>query len=292
MNDSYKIVFNSVSPSGAARSFEISPESCARLIEGGLSGFDCTGFDVRISPYASCVGVYPSKRRFGKRVLELTFELVGGGGMSDAARHALVSMMNPKNDCSLEVNLYGVSRKIGVIPYDEAVFARGVLSDSIEATISFIAPAVFFEDSLSAARVFRDCSPMLTFPLNLFSGAGTVSGIYRTTDSAEIDNPGDGECGIVATIKASGGSVVNPGIRLGEDYIVCPTTLSDSQELVIDTRTHRKSIYLDGERFYSFDKGSTFFSLPAGQSTVSVTCDSGGEFIDARLEYTPIYFGM
>ena len=292
MTNSYKIVFSSASSSGLARTFEISPESCARLIEGGLSGFDCTGFDVRISPYASCVGGYPSRRRFGERVLELTFELVGGGEKSDAARHTLVSMMNPGNDCSLEVNLYGVSRRIGVIPYDEAVFTRGGLSDSIEATLSFIAPAVFFEDSLSVTRIFRDCSPMLTFPMNFISGAGMVAGMYRTTDSAEIDNPGDGECGIIATIKASGGNVVNPGIKLGEEYILCQTVLSDSQTLVIDTRTHHKSIFLDGERYSSFDKGSTFFSLPAGQSTVTVTCQSGGEFIDAQIEYTPLYFGM
>ena len=286
-SNDYKIIFSS-----GEDSFVISPESEARLIEGGLSGFDCTGFDVKVDSYASGAGGYASRRRFAERELSLTFEIIGGGEKSDSVRRKIVSMMNPKKDCALEVTLYGVCRKIGVIPFGEAVFTRGVLSDSIEAELNFISPAVFFEDSVSRSVTFRDCAPIMTFPLNLMAGAGTVSGMYRTTDSASADNPGDGECGIIASITASGGSIVNPGIKLGEKYVRCPITLSDGHTLVIDTRAKHKNITVDGERYFSFDRGSTFFSLPAGKSTIKITCDSGGEYIDAQIEYTPLYYGM
>ncbi len=287
MENIYRILFSS-----GGKELLISPEGNCRLIEGGLSGFDCTGFDVRINSYAGGVGGYASKRRFAQRELSVTFEILGGGAESDAIRRHIVSMMDPRLDGVLEVTLYGVTRKIGVIPSGECEFIRSVLSDSIEATLSFAAPAVFFDDSEDSLVLFRSLAPALTFPLNLMSGAGTVSGMYRTTDEAAAENSGDGECGIVCTIRAFGGSIVNPGIKLGNDFVRCPVVLEDGHELIIDTRQRQKNIMLDGERYFNFDRGSVFFALPAGISVVKIICDSGGEYIDAKIEFTEKYFGF
>ena len=62
MTDSYKIII-----SCGGKSFEISPESSAHLIEGGLHGFDAAPFDVTVCPYASQSGGYAQKRRFSER---------------------------------------------------------------------------------------------------------------------------------------------------------------------------------------------------------------------------------
>ena len=99
-------------------------------------------------------------------------------------------------------------------------------------------------------------------------------------------------CGIIATVRANGGDVVNPVISCGDLYIKCPITLNDGDELVIDTRPKMKNIYKNGERFFTFDKNSTFFTLPAGESVMSVKCDSGGEYIDAVIEFTALYLGI
>jgi len=123
------------------------------------------------------------------------------------------------------------------------------------------------------------------------SGAGTASGYYRVSDSADITNRGDGECGIVAKIRALGGSVLNPGIRLGEKFVRAEATLADGDELVIDTRPRVKRVLVNGERVFCFDRDSVFFSLPEGENKLSVTADSGGEFIEAEVEFHEVYFG-
>ncbi len=283
----YRIVLSS----GGER-FVISPNGDGRLLEEGMAGFDCTGFDVRVNSYASGVGGYAVRRRFAEREMSLTFELDGMGEAADRLRRKLVSMLNPARDCVIDVLMYGKARRIVALPAGEAEFRRESLSGVIEAEVRFISPSVYFEEAEGIRVQFRDAAPILTFPLNLMAGAGTVGGMYRTTDKAKVENSGDGECGIVAKICARGGDVVNPGICLGEKFVRCPITLADGHELVIDTRERRKSVTVDGEQYFSFDRGSEFFSLPAGVSEVVVSCDSGGEYIDAQIEFSPIYYGI
>lgn len=272
------------------RQLMISPEERCRLVEDGLSGFGCTGFDVTVRSYASTNGGYAQKRRFAERELALTFEI--GGEAPDSLRREIVSLMDPSHDLELDVQAFGVHRCITVIPAEEADFCRMGACGPVEATLRFVAPAVFFRDAEEFTVAFRDAAPMLTFPMNLTAESGIVSGMYRTTDTASADNPGDGQCGLTARIRASGGSVVNPGIQMGEKFVRCPLTLADGDELVIDTHTRQKNILKNGERCFTFDKESVFFSLPTGVSTVAVTCDSGGEYLDAEITFTPLYYGM
>ncbi len=278
--------------SSGNKTLEISPNSECRLVEGGLSGFDCTGFDVKLNPYAILQGGYVQKRRFAERELGLTFEISVLGEAANSVRRRIVSMMNPREDLELEIHMYGVNRRISVIPYDEAQFFRATFADYTEVSLKFISPAVFFSDTKSEVIRFRDAVPIFTFPLNFMSGAGTVSGVYRVSDKTTAKNDGDGECGIVAKIRASGGNVINPGIKCGDNFVKCPITLYDGDELIIDTRARMKNIYLNGERFFSFERDSVFFDLPMGECQMSVLCTSGGEYIEAEVEYTPIYFGL
>ena len=285
VENSYKIIFLS-----GEDEIEISPEAECRLVENGVSGLSSTGFDVKISSYASNVGGYAQRRRFAEREISLAFEIVRGD--ENRVRRKLVSMMNPMKDCVLDIEMFGVHRLIDVIPYEEADFSRSTFYDATEAVLRFIAPAVFFRDTEVRTIRFRDSAPMLTFPMNFMADAGTVSGVYRTTDRTAADNPGDYECGITAVIRASGGDIVNPGIKCGDKFVKCPLTLSDGDELMIDTRPRMKNIYKNGERCFTFDKNSVFLTLPAGKSDFSVICDTGGEYIDAYITFTPLYFGM
>ncbi len=282
----------SVKLSSGDRVLEISPNSVCRLLEGGLIGFDTAGFDVKVNSYAMLTGGAVSRRRFAQRELGILFEIAERGARADSIRRGIVSMLDPRLDIELEVTLYGVSRKIGVIPFGEARFVRPTFDDYIEVELRFIAPDVFFGDTRSTVIKFRDAAPLLTFPMNFMAGAGTAAGLYRTTDTTLARNRGDGECGIVARILASGGEVINPTVRCGEKFVRCNTALADGEQLIIDTRSRMKNIYLNGERFFSFDRDSEFFSLPAGDSDFSVTADSGGEFIVAEVEFTPIYYGV
>ncbi len=287
MEKSYKIIFTS-----GERTLEISPDSPCRLVASGLIGFDSAGMDVTIKSYASKNGGYVETRRFTERELGLVFDIVADSDETEKIRRKIITMMNPALDCEIDIEIYGVHRKIDVIPCGEAAFARETMHDRIEVSLEFVAPSAFFMAAESVEVLFRDPAPLLTFPMSFMEGAGTVSGIFRTTSSASLTNEGDADCGIVMEITADGGSIVCPGIACGENFVKCPLTLADGDTLVIDTRDRRKNIYLNGERYFSFDRQSIFFSLPVGENTVSVTCDEGEEYIMARIAYVPLYFGI
>ena len=285
MTKNYKIII-----SCGGRSFEISPESHAHLIEGGLSGFDAAGFDVTVCPYASQSGGYAQKRRFSERELSVSFELERENE-AEMRRH-IISMLDPRLDCTLDVTLSGVHRTITVIPCDEPVFTHPTFDDLIRVTLYFVAPSVFFCGTEDSSLNLRECVPLLTFPMNIMAGAGTTSGIFRVYNSGRIFNPGDGECGVVIKITARGGSVVSPCVTLGDEFIRCPLTLNAGDELTIDTRAKMKNITLNGERCFVFDKMSSFFFLPAGESVIGFSADDGTEFADTVVSFTPIYYGV
>ena len=271
---------------------ELSPDAPCRLLAGGLTGFDCTGLDVGMRSYASRHGGYPERRRFAERELGLCFEIDAEPEETEAIRRRIVTMMNPAETCEIDAEIYGTHRKIDAIPCGEALFARDTMYDRPEVSLEFIAPDVFFRAAEPVEVVFRDPVPLLAYPLSFYAGAGMATGIFRTTDTARLTNEGDADCGIVMEITADGGSVVNPGISCGEEFIKCAVTLGGGETLVIDTRDRRKNIYRNGERYFSFDRRSRFFRLPPGENVVNVFCDEGGEYIRAKIAYVPLYFGI
>lgn len=287
MEKTYKIRLTS-----GVHTLELAPDAPCRLLAGGLIGFDCTGLDVAVRSYASRHGGYPERRRFAERELGLFFEIDADPEETEAIRRRIVAMMNPAQTCEIDAEIYGTHRKIYAIPCGEALFERDTMYDRPEVSLEFVAPDVFFQAAEPVEVVFRDPVKLLTYPLSFYAGAGMTTGIFRTATTAYLINEGDADCGIVVEITADGGSIVNPGISNGEDFIKCPVTLSDGDTLVIDTRDRQKNIYLDGERYFSFDRRSRFFSLPAGENTVTILCDEGEEYIRAKIEYVPLYLGI
>ncbi len=268
----------------------ISPSSCVKLLAGGLRGFDSTGFDVKITPYASLNGGYPSVRRFGERELSITAEIDASGGEEEKRR--IVSMLDPTSEGVLDVNIFGVHRRISVIPCGEPVFERPVPGGAIVMTLFFVSPAVFFSDSSKKRADFYCAVPLLTFPMNFRPETGITTGLYGKTDREELNNTGDTDCGFALTMVAHGGSVENPSISMGDKQVKCRVTLNDGDVLLIDTRRGMKNITLNGKRCFLFSRDSVFFTLPRGESTVCIRADLGGEYIDASLEYTPMYYGV
>ena len=271
---------------------ELAPDAPCRLLAGGLSGFDGTGLDVSVRSYASRPGGYPERRRFAEREIGLYFEIDADERETEAIRRRILRLMNPANTCEIDAEIYGTHRKISVIPCGEVRFIRESMYDRPEVSLEFVAPDVFFRAAEPVEVVFRDPVNLLTSPLSFYAGAGMTTGIFRTASSTYLTNEGDADCGIVAEITADGGNIVHPGIAWGEEFIRCPLTLTDGDTLVIDTRDRQKNIYLNGERYVSFDRHSRFFSLPPGKHMVTVVCDNGEEYIRAKVTYVPLYFGI
>jgi len=177
-------------------------------------------------------------------------------------------MMNPESGCVIDVTAEGVHRKISAIPYGDVKFTTHTFAGIVDCEMSFVAPGIFFE------------------------GAVETVGTDNASGGKTLVNGGDVPCGIVATISASGGSVVTPTISCGGKYVKCPVTLSDGDTLVIDTRERQKKITLNGSAYYGFDAGSTFFTIPVGTSVVKITAQSGSEYITSDVRFTPLYCGI
>ncbi len=255
----YKITIRS-----GSHSFIISPDAQAHLISH--DGFFAPDLDVKLSSYASSHGFYPTKQSYRVRLLSLTAEIIGE---TDEARRRLTKMLTPERECTITTEFDGVCRKISVIPYGEVRFTPHYFTSALEFELTFAAPGIFFED------------------------AETKSPAYdKDTSSVSSNNIGDVPCGLVVTIKANGGNVTTPGIKYGSQYVRCPTTLKNGSTLVIDTRERNKKITIGGTKYYGFDSGSTFFSLPTGNSKVTVTANSGLEYVDASVSFTPLYLGI
>ena len=284
MND-YRILLSD----SRGRSLTIAPDAACRLVEDGLAGFECAGFDVKFRSYAASPGGYAERRRFAERELSLTFAVEGD---PEPVRRAVIAMMDPGEDLTLDAELYGLRRKIDVIPAEAPDFRRPTFSHPPEVTLYLSAPEVFFREAEPRRIQFRDGAPMFAFPLNLWRGAGTVSGILRVSDSAAVVNPGDGPCGVIVTLTAQDGDVTAPRVEANGQFIRCPLTLRDGDELTVDTRPRHKTISVNGERVFLFDRDSTFFSLPPGESRVTVSAESGTDYLRAALSFTPIYNGM
>lgn len=267
----------------------IAPDSPLRLLAGGLYGFDSTDFDVETGSYADDNGGYIRRRRFAEREISVKFEITENDRMW---RRQIVSLVNPRKDCTISVELDGVTRRISAVPVGRVTFEQESFYDITAANLRFIAPDPFLMAEKAQTVEFAQRVPLLTFPMNFYPGGSLTAGYTIHTDRAFAVNEGDAACGVIVTIKAQGGAVVNPSAACGDKFIRAAVTLSDGDELVIDTRKRKKGLYVNGESCLIFDWKSTFFSLEVGENEVKIDADSGKEYMAVRCEYVPLYFGL
>lgn len=171
------------------REFIISPTSGAHLISHDGFYSPRTG-DVKLSSYAWGEGGYPTRRRYGERYSRLRWRYaVKTLPKPDADSPAI---LNPETGCVIDVTAEGVHRKINAIPYGDVKFTTHTFAGIVDCEMSFVAPGIFFE------------------------GAVETVGTDNASGGKTLVNGGDVPCGIVATISASGGSVVSPTISAAE----------------------------------------------------------------------------
>ncbi len=267
----------------------LSPESALRLLVGGLSGLDSTDFDVVTEAYANDNGGYVKRRRFAERDIGLTFEITENDGLW---RRQILAVVHPLADCEITVHMDGVTRRITAIPVERVTFRRDSFYDRSVVTLRFTAPDPFLMAEKASGGTFVRKLPLLTFPMTFYPHGRLTAGYAAHTDSGNAFNAGDVACGVVITIKAQGGDVVNPRISCGEHTISTTVTLTEGDEMVMDTRTRRKGIRLNGQNRLVFDWKSTFFSLEAGDNVLTADADEGKENMAVTYEYTPLYVGM
>lgn len=270
-----------------------SDDADIHILEEGLEGFGITSLSVETKPYAGLPGGHPVSRRFGERHLSIHGEVNASSDEEEwAIRRRIIRLMNPLSEIEMQIRMNGVSRTITVIPNEAPILAKDTFFSPLQVTLTFIAPDPFYRSTEPAELAFRRTVPLLTFPLNFMKNTGMTAGYVCATDKVKLINPGDGECGMTAILTATGGTVKNPCLTCGNKYIRLLVTLQDGDTAEIDTRPGKKNVILNGERKFLFDRTSNFFLLAPGENIVSISADTGVEYLSARLICTPLYFGL
>ena len=246
-----------------------SPETPLCILEGGLVGFDGAEVQIDSKTSADGMGCVVTGKVYPLREMKIRFEIGVITWEEDAIwRERIRRTSVPGVECLIKVESHGIIRKIGAIP-TVVRFERDTESDLTVAEIAFAASELFFSD-----------------------GEAISGEIAVDNGDTTVVNSGEVPCGAVFSIRADGGTVVNPSVSCGDKTVWFSGILSDGDELVIDTRWGKKAVRVNGEERLTFDLRSSFSSLAVGENAVSSHADSGKEFMAVSYEIMPLYFGI
>lgn len=271
------------------RELSLSPYSVCRVLTEGLSGFDFPQIDVEYSSTSGEGGAL-LRRRIDARILRIAFEV------ADAAQNVSIgdtvrAIMNPHADITVRTYLNGRHRSIRAVPYRAAEFSESSFGDPLKITLTLICPEPYFTDGVSRRISFPVTTPILSFPLNLMSGAGTVCSFAASAVMGNVRNIGDAECGVHISVTAARGSIREPSMSCGGRYVKYTGTLAAGDRLSICTLPGSCALQLNGITTYSFDRASRFFTLSPGDNFLRLIAADGGGNADISVEYTPLYLG-
>jgi len=253
-----------------------------------ISGIEAVDIQPYIEDYASRDGGWYGGAHVPPRYITLTVECKPRKD-TEEARREMIAFLNPRAEGALIITRSGVTRKIDVRMAAGASFNQpNIRQNRLAVTIQLVAPDPYWKDVQETEFQFLVREPLLNFPFSPVSTAGLVV----NTDAITINNPGDVPAGIVCELVCTGGSTVNPSVNCNGKFVKALLTLTDGDDLVIDTRAGHKSILKNGARANVFSADSEFFQIPVGESSVSVGADSGISYCNTSLRYSFGYLGV
>lgn len=257
-----------------------------------VSGIESADANVRLNSNAQFDGSYITSDAVESRMVSVAVVPINIETASKK-RHDIISFIVPHEDYEIFVRRDGRVRSIvGRLDGEIRTSRSGAWWTQIY-KINFICPEPFWMDENDKEVVFRQVVPLMAFPFSPFVGAGTVSGMMVTDDKRFIINEGDAPVGVVATIVARGGDVINPSINLGPLYVKAIVNMEVGDVLTISTVPGEKYILLNGEKHMRFDRKSTFFQLPKGVSEISVNAEDGTlDNVSCAVVYRNHYSGV
>lgn len=164
--------------------------------------------------------------------------------------------------------------------------------------ISIICPQPYFVSTTEEIIGFTDNESLFEFPFSISSLNGISFSEIKDKVSQIVD-VGEANTGITIKITAVGGAVTNPSVinRTTGDIFTISYTLSKNQQLVIDSNTGEKSIYLytgsSKKNFLSKRKyGTQWITCVPGYNDFYYTADSGSEYMKVEFYYNRKYQGV
>lgn len=118
---------------------------------------------------------------------------------------------------------------------------------------------------------------------------------YAFAQSVDIVNDGDVDSGLRLTIRANGGEVVNPSVRLGDGWLRMIMTLREGQELTVDATARPPVVRLNGKNvMHMVDRRSSILNMkvPVGDTTVEYDADTGAQLMSVVVRFNKQYLGV
>ena len=213
-------------------------------------------------------------------------------------RNTLLSVLNPKLDGKLIIDLGGEQRQIDCKVEQAPYFSSESGQNHQDFSISLISPNPYWQDVSENKTDISTETGNFEFPLEI-PAEGLELSIRTISFITNIYNQGDVDTPIKVKLKAVG-TVINPIIEnldTGE-FIRVKRTLAEGDTLEINTAFGNKRVEIikpDGSRenvFHYIDYKSTFFSLSDGDNTIKYDAEVGENNLDVSIYYTPNYLGI
>lgn len=173
----------------------------------------------------------------------------------------------------------------------------GIFDQAQTAQISIICEDPYFSETEDLTTVFGDVVPMFQFPFAI-PAEGVVFSVLEKNTRQTIFNSGEVETGIIIELFAYG-EVVNPVIydTLAKTQMALNFTMQQSDKIVIDTNTRKKSITLirSGKQTNLLGymrPDSVFLKLQPGDNVFTYDCDSGVSNLQLTFISSILYTGV
>lgn len=164
------------------------------------------------------------------------------------------------------------------------------------AQIIIICPDPFFKNSDNELINFSSIDPLFEFPFEIEEPIA-FSEILADVQK-NIINKGDVDAGMKLVINITG-SVTNPIIYNSEtnQYFKLNASFISGDEIVIDTEFMKKSVTLTRNGAITslvnvIQSGSTWMQLSPGDNLLTMSADSGSEYLFAYILVSDLYEGV
>lgn len=200
--------------------------------------------------------------------------------------------------CKAKITLYWTndSRDVYIKGIVEK-FEANLFDKVQQPQISIICPQPYFIATTEDVIGFTDSESLFEFPFSI-SDMGITMGEGKGRISQVVD-VGEATTGIIIKISAVGGAVTNPTImnRTTGDTFTISYTMSDSQQIVVNSNVSEKSIYLytgsSKKNFLSKRKyGTQWITCVPGYNDFYYTAEKGSEYMQVEFYFSKKYQGV
>lgn len=201
--------------------------------------------------------------------------------------------------CKAKITLYWTndSRDVYIKGIVEK-FEANLFDKVQQPQISIICPQPYFIATTEDVIGFTDSESLFEFPFSISwpPGKAISEGKGRISQLVDV---GEATTGIIIKISAVGGAVTNPTVmnRTTGDTFTINYTMSDSQQIVVNSNVGEKSIYLytgsSKKNFLSKRKyGTQWITCVPGYNDFYYTADSGSDYMQVEFIMAKKYQGV